>query len=109
MIGASLSRAENGRIHPTAVVESGARLGEGVRIGPFSYVGDDVELGEGSVLLAHACVFGPTRIGRNNVIHSHAVLGADPQDRTFSGEPTELLIGDQNIFREQVTVHRGTR
>jgi UDP-N-acetylglucosamine acyltransferase len=100
--------ADLGRIHPTAVIESGAVLAEDVRIGPFCYVGDGVELGSGSVLLAHACVLGPTRIGKNNRIYPYAVLGAAPQDRTFSGEASQLLIGDENVFREQVTVHRGT-
>jgi UDP-N-acetylglucosamine acyltransferase len=96
------------RIHPSAVVEMGAVLADGVEVGPFCWVGPDVELGEGTQLLAHATLFGPTRIGRRCRIYPGATLGAPPQDRSFAGEPTALVIGDDNTFREQVTVHRGT-
>lgn len=95
-------------VHPTAVVEPGAVLAKGVRVGPLCYVGAGVELGEGTELVAQATVLGPTRLGRNNRICSHATLGAPPQDRSFGGEATRLEIGDDNVFREQVTVHRGT-
>ncbi len=95
-------------VHPTAVVDASARLGDGVVIGPLSYVGPGVEIGERTELVAQATVLGPCRIGRNNRIHPHATLGAAPQDRTFSGETTELVAGDDNQFRELVTVHRGT-
>jgi UDP-N-acetylglucosamine acyltransferase len=96
------------RVHPTAVVETGAELADGVSIGPFSYVGNGVELGEGTELLAHATVLGPSRLGRRNRVHPYATIGGDPQDRSFAGEPTELVIGDDNVFREGATVHRGT-
>jgi len=97
------------RVHPSAVVETGAGLADGVEVGPFCWVGSDVKLGAGTQLLAHATVLGPTRVGRRCRIYPGATLGAPPQDRSYAGEPTELEIGDENTFREQVTVHRGTR
>lgn len=96
------------RIHSRAVVDEGASLGEGVRIGPFCYVAADVELGPGCELVAHATVLGPARLGAHNTVYPCATLGAPPQDRTYRGEPTLLSIGDNNVFREGTTVHRGT-
>lgn len=95
-------------VHPTAVVEPGAELASGVEIGPYCYVGAGVKLGEGTRLIAHATVLGPTELGSGNVVYPYATLGAAPQDRSYKGEPTRLLIGDDCVFREQVTVHRGT-
>jgi UDP-N-acetylglucosamine acyltransferase len=95
-------------IHPTAVVDASARLGDGVIVGPLCYVGSGVELGDGTELVAQATVLGPCRLGRNNRVYPHATLGAPPQDRSWAGEATELVIGDGNEFREGVTVHRGT-
>jgi UDP-N-acetylglucosamine acyltransferase len=95
-------------IHPSAVIEPGAELGPGVRVGPLCYVGAGVALGEGTELVAQATVLGPSRIGRNNRVFPHATLGAPPQDKTHRGEATELVVGDDNVFREQTTVHRGT-
>lgn len=78
-------------------------------MGAFAVVGDEVELGEGCVLHSHAVVQGPSSFGRRNVFHSFCVIGGDPQDYTFAGERTELVAGDENIFREYVTVSRGTK
>lgn len=97
------------RIHATSVVEAGAELGDGVVIGPFCHVGPGVRIAEGTELVSHVCVLGPTRIGRKNCIFPFASLGTAPQDRSFSGEPTLLEIGDDNVIREQVTLHRGTK
>jgi UDP-N-acetylglucosamine acyltransferase len=97
------------RVHATASVDRGAELGAGVVVGPFCHVGADVEIGDGCELIGHATVLGPTRLGRHNRIHPYAALGGAPQDRSFEGEPTRLEIGDDNVFREHVTVHRGTR
>jgi UDP-N-acetylglucosamine acyltransferase len=72
-------------------------------------VGEDVELGDGCVLHAHAVVRGPSRFGKNNVFYSFSAVGGDPQDYTFRGERVELVAGDRNIFREYVTVSRGTQ
>jgi UDP-N-acetylglucosamine acyltransferase len=96
------------RVHPTAVVESGAVLGENVRVGAHCYVAADVELGAGTELCSHVSVLGPTRIGKHNQVFPFATLGAAPQDRSYAGEPTELVIGENNVIREQVTIHRGT-
>src|SRR6266480_1456966 len=96
-------------IHPQAVVAASAKLGEGVKIGPYAVVGEDVELGDGCVLHAHAMVEGPSKFGRNNTFYSFSTIGGDPQDYTFRGERTEMVAGDGNIFREYVTVSRGTQ
>jgi UDP-N-acetylglucosamine acyltransferase len=95
-------------IHPQAAVAERARLGKGVRVGAFAVVGDGVELGEGCLLHSHAAVYGPSRFGKSNVFHGFCVIGGDPQDYTFRGERAELIAGDGNIFREYVTVSRGT-
>jgi UDP-N-acetylglucosamine acyltransferase len=95
-------------LHPTAVIDPGASLGDSVRVGPFCHVGAGVVIGEGSELLSHVTLLGPTRIGERNRIHPYACLGAAPQDKSYRGEPTELVVGDDNDFREQVTIHRGT-
>jgi UDP-N-acetylglucosamine acyltransferase len=95
-------------VHSSAVVEPGAELGAGVVVGPFCRVGRGVIVSDGCELVSHVVVEGPTRLGRNNRLMPFSVLGAPPQDRSHGGEPTRLEIGDDNVFREQVTVHRGT-
>ena len=96
-------------IHPQAIVAPAAKLGKGVKVGACAMVGEDVELGEGCVLHPHAVVQGPSKFGKNNVFHPFSVVGGDPQDYTFRGERVELIAGDGNIFREYVTVSRGTK
>ncbi|HET7258471.1 MAG TPA: acyl-ACP--UDP-N-acetylglucosamine O-acyltransferase [Candidatus Acidoferrum sp.] len=96
-------------IHPQATVAAGAKLGKGVQVGAFAVVGEGVELGDGCVLQEHAVLHGPSRFGKNNVFHPFCVLGGDPQDYTFRDERVELVAGDGNIFREYVTVSRGTQ
>ena len=95
-------------IHPTAQIDPSARLGARVRIGAYSIIGADVDIGEGTSIGSHCVIQGPTRIGVDNRIHSHAALGGDPQDKKFSDERTELLIGDRNTIREFTTFSRGT-
>lgn len=95
-------------IHAHAVIAASARLGAGVRVGAFAVVGEDVELGDGCILHPHAVVHGPARFGRNNAFFPFSVVGGDPQDFTFRGERAELVVGEGNIFREYVTVNRGT-
>ncbi|TCZ89015.1 acyl-ACP--UDP-N-acetylglucosamine O-acyltransferase [Lysobacter sp. N42] len=95
-------------VHPSAVVEPGARLGDGVSVGPFCHVGSEVEIGDGTSLGPHCSVAGPTRIGRGNRFVGHCAIGGEPQDKKFQGERVELVIGDGNTFREFVTVNRGT-
>ncbi|MEO8277552.1 MAG: acyl-ACP--UDP-N-acetylglucosamine O-acyltransferase [Thermoanaerobaculia bacterium] len=95
-------------VHPLAVVDSSAKLGEGVVIGPFAMVGRGVEIGDGTEIGSGAQIQGPTKIGRENRIHAHACLGGDPQDLKFAGEDVRLEVGDRNVIREFVTFHRGT-
>ena len=95
-------------IHPTAVVEQGAQVDPSCEIGPYAVVGPDVVLGPGNVLSAHAIVKGHTTLGAGNRVFSHAVLGEIPQDLKYRGEPTRLLVGDRNTFRECVTINLGT-
>jgi UDP-N-acetylglucosamine acyltransferase len=97
------------QIHPQAVVSRKAKLGKGVKVGAFAMVGADVELGEGCEIQAHAVLQGPTRFGAGNMFHSFCVIGGDPQDYTYRGEHVELIVGEGNIFREYVTISRGTR
>ncbi|MDG2476608.1 MAG: acyl-ACP--UDP-N-acetylglucosamine O-acyltransferase [Phycisphaerales bacterium] len=95
-------------IHPTALIDSSATLGEGVEVGPYSVIGSDVRIGEGSVLMSHVTVEARTVLGDRNRLHPGCVVGGEPQDRKFSGEPTCCRIGDDNDIREHVTIHRGT-
>jgi UDP-N-acetylglucosamine acyltransferase len=95
-------------IDARAVVAPSARLGRDVRIGPFAVVGEEVELGDACVLHPHAAVRGPARLGKGNVVHPFCSVGGDPQDLTYQGERTELVVGDENVFHEFVTVNRGT-
>lgn len=95
-------------IHPSAVVDPGARIGSGVSIGAFTLVGADVEIGDGTRIGPHCSLQGPARIGRDNRIVGHAAIGGEPQDKKFKGERTEIVIGDRNTIREFVTLNRGT-
>ncbi|MCP1367548.1 acyl-ACP--UDP-N-acetylglucosamine O-acyltransferase, partial [Halomonas sp. BBD48] len=95
-------------IHPTAIVDSTARLADDVEVGPFSVIGPDVEIGAGSVVGPHVVVKGPTRLGERNRIFQFASVGEDCQDKKYAGEPTRLEVGDDNVIREGVTLHRGT-
>ena len=96
------------RIHPTAIVASGATLAADVEVGPYSIIEDEVSLGAGCRVGPHVVLKGPTKLGRNNRISQFASLGDDPQDKKYHGERSYLEIGDGNVFRECATVHRGT-
>ena len=95
-------------IHESAIIDKSAKLDKDVSIGPYSVIGADVEIKSGSVIGSHALIEGPTSIGKHNKIFSFATIGGDPQDKKYDGEKTYLEIGDNNIFREGVTVNRGT-
>lgn len=95
-------------IHPTAIVEDGAQLGEGVTIGAYCHVGPRVLLGDGVVLHSHVVVAGATSIGPRTVIHPFASIGGPPQHLGYKGEDTRLTIGARNIIREHVTMNIGT-
>ncbi|MEW5965020.1 MAG: acyl-ACP--UDP-N-acetylglucosamine O-acyltransferase [Pseudomonadota bacterium] len=99
--------AETG-IHPTAIVETGAKLGAGVRIGPFSHVGAEVVLGDGVEIVSHAVVAGRTTVGARTRIFPFASIGHQPQDLKFKGEPSTLAVGADCIIREGVTMNPGT-
>jgi UDP-N-acetylglucosamine acyltransferase len=95
-------------IHPTALIDAGARLGANVSIGAYSVIGAGVEIGDGTRVGPHVVIEGPTKIGRDNRIFQFASLGAAPQDKKYGGEPTTLEIGDRNTIREFCTFNRGT-
>ena len=95
-------------IHPTAVVEPGAQVDPSCEIGPFAVVGPNVVLGPRNVLSAHAIVKGHTTLGEGNRVFPHAVVGEIPQDLKYGGEPTRLVVGNRNTFRECVTINLGT-
>lgn len=96
------------RIHPTAMVEPGAELASDVELGPYSYVGGEVRIHGATRVGDHARVEGRTVIGEGCQIYPFAVVGVAPQDLKYMGEPTELIVGQGNIFREFCTIHRGT-
>ena len=100
--------SESTRIDPRAVVAPTAKLGEGVEVGPFAIIGPDVEIGAGTIVGPHAVVTGWTKLGSHNRIFQFASIGDAPQDKKYAGEPTRVEIGDRNVFREYVTVNRGT-
>ena len=95
-------------IHPTAIVDPRARLGEGVRVGPYTVIDGDVEAGEGTTIGAHCVVTGHTRIGQDNRIFHFCSIGEANQDKKYRGEPTRLEIGDRNTIREYCSINRGT-
>ncbi len=95
-------------IHPTAIVDPSAQIGEGAVIGPYCTVGADVSLDIGVELISHVCVAGRTKIGPNTRVFPFASLGLQPQDLKYGGEPSELVIGANNVIREQVTMNPGT-
>ena len=95
-------------IHPTALVDAGARLADDVAIGPYSIVGPDVSLGPGTRIGPHAVITGRTSIGARNRVFQFASVGEIPQDRTYGGEPTSTVLGDDHVVREFVSIHAGT-
>ncbi|MCP5536845.1 MAG: acyl-ACP--UDP-N-acetylglucosamine O-acyltransferase [Akkermansiaceae bacterium] len=95
-------------IHPTAIIDPSAHLAEGVEVGPYSVVGANVNIGAGSVLKSHVVIEGHTTIGENNTFFPFSAIGQITQDLKYVGEPTALIIGNNNTFRENTTIHRGT-
>lgn len=95
-------------IDPRAVVDPAARIDADVYVGPYTIIGAGVEVGRGTRIEPHVVVKGRTRIGADNHIFQFASIGDDPQDKKYSGEPTELVIGDRNTIRECCTINRGT-
>jgi UDP-N-acetylglucosamine acyltransferase len=95
-------------IHTTAVIDSSAELDSSVKIGPYAVIGADVKMAAGTEVQAHAVVSGPCTIGERNLIGSFATVGGAPQDLSYKGEPTELIVGNDNQIREYASIHRGT-
>ena len=95
-------------IHPTAVIEKGAQLADGVEVGPYSIIGANVSIGKGTVIGSNVCIDGFTEIGSDCRIFHGAVLGKEPQDLKFKGEKSYLKIGNGNVIREFATMHRAT-
>jgi UDP-N-acetylglucosamine acyltransferase len=94
-------------IDPRAIVDPSARIGSDVTIGPWTIVGADVEIGDGSTIASHVVIKGPTVMGRNNQVFQFSTIGEATPALAYQGEPTRLVIGDDNVFREGVTIHRG--
>ena len=95
-------------IHPTAIIDPKAEIGEGVSIGAYSIIGADVRIGACCKIGPHVVIEGPTEIGEQNTFFQFGSIGAAPQDKKYAGEPTKLVIGNNNTFRENVTLNRGT-
>lgn len=96
------------KISPQAFVDPHAELADGVEVGAFSWIGPHVRIGEGTIIHNNVTLTGWTTIGRGNQIHANAVIGGEPQDLSYHGTPTRVVIGDQNVIREAVTINRGT-
>lgn len=96
------------QVHPTAVIHPGARLHETVEVGPYSIIGPQVTIGAGTRVGPHVVIEGRTTLGERNRIFQFASVGADPQDLKYAGEDTELVLGNENLVREFVTLHKGT-
>lgn len=95
-------------IDERAIVDPSAVLGEGVTVGPWCIIGANVTIGADTIIESHVIIKGPTTIGANNHIFQFSSVGEDTPDLKYSGEPTRLVIGDNNVIREGVTIHRGT-
>jgi UDP-N-acetylglucosamine acyltransferase len=98
----------NAEHHPTAIIHPWAKIGDHVKIGPYAVIGDHVVIGDGCVIGPNVLIEGHTTIGRNNSFHHGATIGTPPQDLKYQGRVTYVEIGDENIFREYVTVNRGS-
>jgi UDP-N-acetylglucosamine acyltransferase len=96
-------------IHPTAIIEGGARVHASADIGPFCVVGPRATIAEGTTLVAHVTVSGWTRLGARNVVQPYTVIGGEPQDQSYRGEESEVVVGDGNRIGARVTINGGTR
>ena len=96
-------------IHPTAVISPKSHISKNVNIGPYCIIDENVYLDDECKLISHVHITGRTKIGKNNIFYPFSSIGTIPQDLKYSGEPSELIIGDNNVFREGVTVNPGTK
>lgn len=95
-------------IHPTAIIDPSAKIGNNVTVGPWTTIGADVEIGDDCNIASHVVVKGPTIMGSGNHIYQFSTIGDGTPDLKYKDEPTKLIIGDNNVIREGVTIHRGT-
>lgn len=102
------SHPAGAEIHATALIDPSAELGEGVSVGAYTIIGPDVTVGAGTRIGPHVLIERDTEVGAECVIHKGAVLGTDPQDLKYAGEPTQLIVGDRVVIREYATLNRGT-
>ena len=103
------STCDRANVHPTAIIHPGATLGDGVEVGPYAVIGEHVSLGRATRVGAHVVIDGHTTLGEENELFSGAVIGSAPQDLKYQGEPSQLVIGSRNRFREYVTINPGTQ
>ena len=96
------------KVDPTSIIHPSSKIDDSVEIGPFCIISEDVEIKKGTKLLSHVVLKGPTTVGEDNIFYQFSTIGEDTPDKKFKGEKTRLEIGHRNIFREGVTVHRGT-
>ena len=96
-------------IHPSSVISNNVKLSENVKIGPYCYLSGNINIGENTELKSHVVISGNTNIGKENTFYPFSNIGCDPQDLKFNGENSELIIGDNNTFRENVTISKGTK
>ncbi|MGB0444864.1 MAG: acyl-ACP--UDP-N-acetylglucosamine O-acyltransferase [Porticoccaceae bacterium] len=95
-------------IDSQAIIDPSATIGENVSIGPWTVIGPDVVIGDNCQIASHVVIRGPSVIGANNKVYQFATIGDDTPDLKYKGEPTKLIMGDNNVIREGVTIHRGT-
>lgn len=99
----------SGNIHETAIVSPEAKIGKNVEIGAFSLIGPNVVIGDDCKIFHHVTIEGHTTVGKNNTFYQYCSIGANPQDLSYKDEPTRVVIGDNNVFREFVSIHKGTK
>src|SRR5210317_980373 len=97
------------QVHPSSYISDKVKLANNVKIGPYCYLNGNISIGENTELKSHVVISGNTQIGKNNTFYSFSNIGCDPQDLKFKGEDSNLFIGDFNIFRENVTISKGTK
>ena len=97
------------RVHPSSYISDKVKLANNVKIGPYCYLNGNIDIGENTELKSHVVISGNTYIGKNNIFYPFSNIGCDPQDLKFKGEDSNLFIGDSNIFRENVTISKGTK
>ena len=96
-------------IHKTSEISNSVKIGNNVSIGPYCYIDGNITIGDGTNIVSHSCIFGSTTIGNNNKIYPFTNIGCDPQDLKYEGEDSTLIIGDNNVIRENVTISKGTK